>query len=128
MESAPNEVLNLPPLQRIEFSPSSNTTTTNSNNNGLQQTLKKLLFRISNMETSINDLQTRQVQLHPEALPSRSDTVREEDCLSLQAPVDQELSGGDLCPSAEELEFCKSENGHAANQVSSGYIIQETAN
>ena len=33
MESAPNEVANLPPLQQIEFLPSSNTTTTNSNNN-----------------------------------------------------------------------------------------------
>ena len=35
MESAPNEAANPPPLQRIEFSPSS-TTTTNSNNRGLQ--------------------------------------------------------------------------------------------
>ena len=77
MESAPNEVANPPPLQRIELSPSSNTTTTNSNNNGLQQTLEKFLLRISNMETSINDLQTRQVQIHPKSLPSRSDTVRE---------------------------------------------------
>ena len=48
------------------------------------------------METSINDLETRQVQIHPEALPSRSDTVRKQDRLSLHAPVDQELSGGDL--------------------------------
>ena len=55
MESALNEVGNPPPLQRIEFSLSSNTTTTttNSNNNGLQQTLEKLLLGISNMETSI---------------------------------------------------------------------------
>ena len=89
---------------------SSNTTTTNSNNNGLQQTLAKLLLRISNMESSINDLQTRQVQIHLEALPSRSDTVREQDRLSLHAPVDQALSGGDLYPSAEELGSCKSEN------------------
>ena len=77
MESAPNEVANSPPLQRIELSPSGNTTTTNSDNNVLQQTLEKLLLRISNMETSINDLQTRQVQIHSEALPSGSDTVRE---------------------------------------------------
>ena len=128
MESTPNEVANPPPLQRIEFSPSSDTTTTNSNNNGLQQTLEKLPLRISNMETYINDLQTRQVQIHPEALPSRSDTVREQDRLSLHTPVDQELSGGDLYPSTEELESCKSENRHATNQVSSGYIIKETAN
>ena len=71
MESAPNKIANPPSLQRIELSPSSNTTT-NSNSNGLQQTLEKLLLRISNIETSINDLQTRQVQIHPEALPSRS--------------------------------------------------------
>ena len=128
MESAPNEVPNPPLLQRIELSPSSNTTTTNSNNNGLQQTLEKLLLRISNMETSINDLQTRQVQIHPEALPSRRDTVREQDHLSLHAPVDQELSGGNLNPSVEELEFCNSENRYAANQVSSRYIIKETKN
>ena len=80
------------------------------------------------METSFNDLQTRQVQIHLEALPSRSDTVREQDRLSLHAPVDQELSGGDLYPSTEEFESCRSENQHAANQVSSGYIIKETAN
>ena len=128
MESAPNEVPNPPPLQRIELSPSSNTTTTNSNNNGLQQTLEKLLLRISNMETSINDLQTRQVQIHPEALPSRRDTVREQDHLSLHAPVDQELSGGNLNTSVEELEFRNSENRYAANQVSSRYIIKETKN
>ena len=48
------------------------------------------------METSINDLETGQVQIHPEALPSRSDTVRKQDRLSLHALVDQELSGGDL--------------------------------
>ena len=77
MESAPNEVANSPPLQQIELSTSGNTTTTNSDNNVLQQTLEKLLLRISNMETSINDLQTRQVQIHSEALPSGSDTVRE---------------------------------------------------
>ena len=77
--------------------------TTNSNNNGLQQTIEKLLFRISNMETSINDLQARQVQIQPEALPSRSDAVREQDRLSLHASIDQELSGGDLYPSTEEL-------------------------
>ena len=128
MESAPNEVANPPRLQRIELSPSSNTTTANSNNNGLQQTLEKLLLRISNMEASINDLQTRQVQIHPEALPGRSDTVREQNHLSLHAPVDQELSGGDLNPSAEELESCDSENRQAANQVSLGHIIKETAN
>ena len=80
------------------------------------------------METSINDLQTKQVQTHPEALPSRSDTVRKQDRLSLRAPVDQELSGGDLYPSAEELESCKSENRHAADQVSSGYVIKQTEN
>ena len=128
MESAPNEVANLPPLQRIELSPNSNTTTTNSSNNGLQQTLEKLLLRISSMETSIYDLQRKKVQTHPEALPSRSDTVRGQDNLFLHAPVDQELSGGDLNPPAEELESCNSENRHAANQVSSGYIIKETAN
>ena len=77
MESAPNEVANSPPLQRIELSTSGSTTTTNSDNNVLQQTLEKLLLRISNMETSINDLQTRQVQIYSEALPSGSDTVRE---------------------------------------------------
>ena len=63
MESAPNEVVNIPLLQPVKFSPSSNTTTTNSNNIGLQQTLEKLLLRRSNMDTSINDLQTRQVQI-----------------------------------------------------------------
>ena len=87
-----------------------------------------LLSRISNMETSIKDLQTREVQVHSEALPSRSDTVREQNHLSLHAPVDQELSEGDSDPSAEDLESCNSENRHAANQVSSGYIIKETAN
>ena len=46
----------------------------------------------------------------------------------LHAPVDQELSGGNLNPSVEELESCSSENRHAANQVNSGYIIKETAN
>ena len=56
MESAPNDVANLPPLQQIEFSPSSNTTTTNRNNNGLQQTSEKLLLAISKMEASTNDL------------------------------------------------------------------------
>ena len=112
MESVPNEVANPPPLQRIKFSPGSNTTIKNSNNNN----------------TSINDLQTKQVQIHPEALASKSDTVREQDHFSLHAAVDQELSGGDLNPSAEELESCSSENRHAANQVSSGYIIKETAN
>ena len=56
MESAPNKNANPPQLQRLELSPSSNTTKTNSNNNGLQQTLEKLLLRISNMETSINDM------------------------------------------------------------------------
>ena len=56
MESAPNDVANLPPLQQIEFSPSSNTTTTNRNNNGLQQTLQKLFLAISKMEASTNDL------------------------------------------------------------------------
>ena len=128
MESAPNEVANLPPLQWTELSPSSNTTTTNSNNNGLQQTVEKLLLRIFNMETFINDLQTRQVNIHPQTVPERSDTVREQDHLSLHAPTDQELSGGDLNPSVEELESCNSENRHAANQVSSGCIIKETAN
>ena len=70
----------------------------------------------------------RQVQVYPEALASRSDTVKEQDHLSLHAPVDQELSGGDLNPPGEELKSCNSENRHAANQVSSGYIIKETAN
>ena len=65
--------------------------TTNSNSNGLQQTIEKLLFRISNMETSINDLQTRQVQIQPEALPSRSDAVREQDRLSLHASLIRNL-------------------------------------
>ena len=101
MESAPNEVVNIPLLQPVKFSPSSNTTTTNSNNIGLQQTLEKLLLRRSNMDTSINDLQTRQVQIHPETLPKRCDTVREQDQLSLCAPVDEKLSGGDLNSSAE---------------------------
>ena len=36
--------------------------------------------------------------------------------------------GRDLNPSAKELKSCNSENLHAANQVSSGYIIKETAN
>ena len=128
MESAPNEVANPPPLQRTELSPSSNTVTTNSNNNGLEQVLEKLLLRISKMETSINNLQTKQVQIHTESLPSRSDTVREQDHLSLRSHVDQELSGRGLNPSVEELEYCNSENRHAANQVSSGYIIKETTN
>ena len=101
MESAPNEVVNIPLLQPVKFSPSSNTTTTNSNNIGLQQTLEKLLLRRSNMDTSINDLQTRQVQIHPETLPKRCHTVREQDQLSLYAPVDEKLSGGDLNSSAE---------------------------
>ena len=119
MELALNEVANPPPIQRTELSSSSNTSTTNSNNNGLQQTLESLLLRISNMKTSIND-QTRQLQIHPEALPSRSDTVREQYHLSPHAPVDQKLSGGNLNTSIEKLESCNSENRHAANQVSSG--------
>ena len=120
MELALNEVANPPPIQRTELSSSSNTSTTNSNNNGLQQTLESLLLRISNMKTSINDLQTRQLQTHPETLPSRSNTVREQDHLSPHAPVDQKLSGGNLNTSTERLESCNSENRHAANQVSSG--------
>ena len=56
MESAPNKGANPPQLQGTELPPSSNTTTTNRNNNGLQQTLEKLLLRIFDMETSINDL------------------------------------------------------------------------
>ena len=59
---------------------------------------------------------------------SRSDPAREQDHLSPHAPADQELSGGDSNLSAEEVKSCNSENCHAANPVSSGYIIKETAN
>ena len=118
MESAPNEVATPPPLQRIEFLPSSNTTTTNSNNNCLQQNLEKLLLRISNMEISINDLQTRQVQIHPETLPSRSDTIREQELFLSMLLLIRNLVEEIYIP--QELESCKSENRHAANQVSSG--------
>ena len=55
------------------------------------------------METSINDLQTRQVKIHPEVLSDRSDIVREQDHLSLHAPIDEELSGGNLSPSIQRI-------------------------
>lgn len=56
MESAPNEVVNPPPLEPMELSASSDTIATKSNNIGPLQTLEKLLLRISKMETSIIDL------------------------------------------------------------------------
>ena len=55
------------------------------------------------METSINDLQTRQVKIHPEVLSDRSDTVREQDHLSLHAPINEELSGGNLSSSIQRI-------------------------
>ena len=127
MES-PTGDANPPPLQRIELSSqsTSNATTINSNTNGLQETLETLLLRMSSMETSIINLQTKQVQEHPGAPPRGSNTVREQDRLSLHAPVDQELTGGDKNPSVEEFASCTSEF-NPANPASPGYI-KETAN
>ena len=53
--------------------------------------------------------------------------ILSENKIVFHAPADQELSGGDLYPSTEEFESCRSENRHAANQVNSGYMIKETA-
>ena len=103
-----------------------NTGKTNTENTGhsLQHTAEQLLQRMIYMETSIKDLQIRQIQNRPGTLPSESYNAKGYDHISLYASADQELNGEGNISSVEESETNGAEIKHSERPSQ----INETGN
>ena len=93
MESLSTQPNVIPPLEPVELVPNNTMKINAGSTDGLQDTLRTLLQKITQMENFVTNLQTTQVQNWSRSPPSRSYNAREYDRDFAYASADQERNG-----------------------------------